>query len=346
MPPGSAAQNLVSVCVPTFNGALYLRDTLDSIAAQTCSDFEVVVCDDSSSDETVDILLSYSDALPLRLFRNERTLGLAENWNRCLAESTGEWIKLLGQDDFLEPTYIEVMLANASESDAIVVCDRSWELDDADPHRRQQYLEYRRAASLSSVFDGATRVDADRFCRALLKWSHVNFIGEPVAVMFRRELVREYGAFDPNLIQLVDFEYWCRLACNRGLTIVSETLATFRVHDSATTTKNTWEHRIRSVAIDPLIFRHAQATDPRYERLRKVARANGIELKELFAEELVHSSLRAAQHKRHAIAWRNEVARLAETHPLFQQGRTLGERTPRRWMPWRRRRSASRILPF
>ena len=72
-------QPLVSVCVPCYNGAEFLERTLESVLAQTFTDYELVVADNKSTDGTVDIVKSFSDPR-IRLIQNERNLGMALNW--------------------------------------------------------------------------------------------------------------------------------------------------------------------------------------------------------------------------------------------------------------------------
>ena len=85
---------LVSVCIPTYRGMPHLRAAIDSVLAQTLSDFELVVIDDNSPDDSFAIASSYGDRR-IRCLRNPRNLGPEGNWNRCLAEAKGRYVKLL-----------------------------------------------------------------------------------------------------------------------------------------------------------------------------------------------------------------------------------------------------------
>ena len=75
----------MSICVPAYNGARFLRECLDSALAQTCADFEILVVDDSSGDNTAALARDYARRFPrVRVHVNERNLGLVANWNRCV----------------------------------------------------------------------------------------------------------------------------------------------------------------------------------------------------------------------------------------------------------------------
>src|SRR3982751_3050681 len=89
----------VTVCVPMYNGERYLAECIESILAQTYTDFQLLLVDDCSTDATRSIAESYAAAdSRVRLIVNHTNLGLVGNWNRCIELATGEWIKFVFQD--------------------------------------------------------------------------------------------------------------------------------------------------------------------------------------------------------------------------------------------------------
>src|SRR2546423_14323182 len=104
----------ISICVPTYNGARYLKPCLDSALAQTFADFELLVVDDGSTDSTPDLARQYVGGDPrISIRRNERNLGLVANWNRCVDLAGGERGKFRLQDDLMEPSCPGRLLAPA-----------------------------------------------------------------------------------------------------------------------------------------------------------------------------------------------------------------------------------------
>ena len=95
----------LSVCVPAYNAAEFIKKTIDSILAQTYSDFELIIIDNASTDNTFEILKKYTDKR-ITLFRNSKNI-LSENWNKCISKANGEYIALFHADDIYEPTIIE-----------------------------------------------------------------------------------------------------------------------------------------------------------------------------------------------------------------------------------------------
>ena len=100
----------------TYNGEKYLREQLDSILAQTYSDFELVICDDCSNDSTRAILQEYeSKDSRIKLFYNEENLGFKKNFEKAIFFCKGEYIALSDQDDIWLPSHLQVLLDNLKD---------------------------------------------------------------------------------------------------------------------------------------------------------------------------------------------------------------------------------------
>src|SRR5712691_12790791 len=108
-PPDDSTSPLVSICIPTFNAARWILDCLVSALAQSYPSLEVLVIDDASTDETVELIRSIDDER-IRLLVNEQNIGLARNWNKCIEMSRGDFIKFLFHDDILYPDCVEKMM--------------------------------------------------------------------------------------------------------------------------------------------------------------------------------------------------------------------------------------------
>jgi glycosyltransferase involved in cell wall biosynthesis len=101
----------VSIGLPVFNGQRYLRQTLDSVLAQTYEGFELIISDNDSTDATDAICREYADRDErVRYFRNPKNLGAAANFNRVFQLSTREYFKWLAADDLMEPRFLETCL--------------------------------------------------------------------------------------------------------------------------------------------------------------------------------------------------------------------------------------------
>lgn len=118
----------LSIGVPVYNGAKYIRETLDSILAQTFTDFELIISDNASTDATQAICEEYVRRDPrVRYFRNAKNLGPGPNYNRCVDVARGELFKWQAADDLIEPTF----------------CQRCIEMLDANPQMSAVYTQTR-----------------------------------------------------------------------------------------------------------------------------------------------------------------------------------------------------------
>src|SRR2546430_1623778 len=97
--------SLISVALPVYNGAVYLREALESILAQEFTDFELVVSENCSTDETPEILAEYArQDCRIRVSRSDTFLRQAENVNRAVELCAAPWVKLFCHDDLMSPT--------------------------------------------------------------------------------------------------------------------------------------------------------------------------------------------------------------------------------------------------
>ena len=100
-----SGQPRISICIPTYNAARYIKKTIKSILDSTYSNIEIIVSDDVSDDNTINILKELNDKR-IHLIKNDSRLGVPKNWNRALKEATGEFIGLLNHDDIYCPFWL------------------------------------------------------------------------------------------------------------------------------------------------------------------------------------------------------------------------------------------------
>ncbi len=122
---------MISVLVPVYNVEKYLRRCLDSILMQTCTDYEIVLVDDGSTDQSGSICDAYAaEHRCIRVIHQENA-GLAQVRNVSLAAAQGEYITFVDSDDAIEPTYLEVLMRDLEENGAdIAICSWSEVSDD------------------------------------------------------------------------------------------------------------------------------------------------------------------------------------------------------------------------
>ena len=110
----------VTVCMPVYNGALYIRDAIQSILNQTVIPQEIIVSDSGSSDGTVNIIRDEAEGTRVKLIiLPTKTPGMVANWNSTIRAASGKYIKFLFQDDLLHPNCLEVMVKVAESDERI-----------------------------------------------------------------------------------------------------------------------------------------------------------------------------------------------------------------------------------
>lgn len=113
----------ISIGMPVYNGARYIKEALDSLTTQTYSDFELIISDNASADSTPEIIKKYAAKdRRLRYYRNEKNLGLGANQNRVYALARGEYFMLAHHDDVRAPEYLERCLEILDHDPTVVVC--------------------------------------------------------------------------------------------------------------------------------------------------------------------------------------------------------------------------------
>lgn len=127
-------KELVSVILPTYNSSLYLGKAIDSVLSQTFVNYELLILDNNSTDDTQDIVASYSDKR-IQYIRHSTNIGLAANWLYGVNLARGKYFCILGSDDYYLPTFLEDRVRAFKQHDGIVAvfsdqdeCDESGEV--------------------------------------------------------------------------------------------------------------------------------------------------------------------------------------------------------------------------
>jgi glycosyltransferase involved in cell wall biosynthesis len=268
-------KEIVSICIPTYNGATYLAKTIDSVLAQTFSNFEVLIVDDQSEDDTLEIARSYAARdLRIRLVQNPGNLGLVGNWNRCIELAKGEWIKFIFQDDLLVPECLNKMIGfhqNSSGKEKVIFCKRDYIFENLnDPHDLN--LKMNKVQFFWDFFPNTIRITPLDTIKIITKWSGRNIFGEPSSYLIHRDVFDRFGLFDPNFHHICDNEYWFRIGVNLNVLMIPETLVHFRVHEKSTTNFNRREKWLQMRYLDRVRLFRKFMHDVSYHSLREEMR--------------------------------------------------------------------------
>ncbi len=234
---------LVSICIPTFNGAKFLQEALESVKCQTYNNIEVIISDDESKDITLEMVDNFKSSVdfPVSVIIHTPS-GIGANWNNSIRHANGIYIKFLFQDDVLYPTCIAEMvtLFESNPQFGLVGCKREFIIEEKPSTEIYKWLE--KYENLQIQFekenDKVTIIDKSLFAQKKFLKSPLNKIGEPPTVMFRKEIINEVGFFDENLKQILDYVFYYRILKNHPIAIINKPLVKFRIHSSQATNIN------------------------------------------------------------------------------------------------------------
>jgi glycosyltransferase involved in cell wall biosynthesis/2-polyprenyl-3-methyl-5-hydroxy-6-metoxy-1,4-benzoquinol methylase len=217
----------VSVLLPNYNYGCYLKAAIESVLSQDFTDFEFIVSDDASSDNSAEIIKIYAarDAR-IKPCIHSKNLGMVANWNWCLQQARGEYIKYIFGDDCLASGQaLGRMVAMLEEHPSATLAASARLILDGNSKATGLWDELREAG----------KYNGPQIIARCLR-NNLNVIGEPSAVMFRR--VAANRGFDPALRQIVDLELWFHLLLQGDLVYTPEPLCVFRRHGDQQTAIN------------------------------------------------------------------------------------------------------------
>jgi glycosyltransferase involved in cell wall biosynthesis len=233
----------VSVLLPTYNGARYITQTLESIYAQTYLDLEIIASDDGSTDDTVLLLNEFAckNTIPFTIVHNP-IRGIASNWNNCLNYSKGKYIKFVFQDDVIAVNCLDKMVAMMERNPnmGLVFSPRNLIIESDEEVREFSNLMQQHFSQLHLGWSKLTAVQrgAELLNDGNLISAPLNKIGEPSVVLLRKSVLDLVGNFDSELCQLLDLEMWWRILAVSDVGFINEALSSFRIHKNQASAKN------------------------------------------------------------------------------------------------------------
>ncbi|MDQ6670161.1 MAG: glycosyltransferase [Chloroflexota bacterium] len=227
----------ISIITPSYNQGRFIQRTIDSVISQGIPELEYVVVDGGSTDETIDILRSYSHQLQ---WTSERDQGHSDAINRGIARTAGPVVGWLNSDDIYYPNALQTVLDFFRHHPEIdVVYGDANHIDENDAIIEQYPTEVWNLERLKDV------------C----------FISQPAAFL-RRRVVNAYGPLDLSLRYCMDYDYWFRLGLRGArFAYLPKLLAATRLHDDAATLA----HRVAChAATNDITRRHLGRTPDRW----------------------------------------------------------------------------------
>lgn len=218
---------LISILIPTYNRPKYFRLALESALRQTYKNIEIIVTDDSTNDETYNLIQTYLHSYPfIKYYRNPNNLGGVLNFIKAYELCNGEYINFLMDDDLFHPKKIEKMLQfflmDTKKEITLVTSYRSF-IDEQGKIIPDSIYN-------KSMFPTTTIVDGIQAGSTAI--STFNWIGEPTTALFRKDdLLEPFGTFCGRLYRSgVDIAAWLTLLSKGNIVYIPEPLSYLRLH--------------------------------------------------------------------------------------------------------------------
>lgn len=232
--------------MPSYNHALYIGRAIQSVLDQSFTDYEFLISDDGSQDNTRDIVAQFNDKR-IKFFDNRENRGACIVHNELLAQSTGEYIALINSDDMWVKNKLSQQVAFLDKNPNIGAhFSRVTYIDAQDTTIQKEDLPF------GSVFDQPNRTQAE-WVRYFFDKS--NCLCHPSSLI-RRECYEKLGGYNNNLRQLPDFDMWVRLVKQYSIFIEEEPLVYFRILSGENASAPTTQNHIRIINEHYLIGEH------------------------------------------------------------------------------------------
>lgn len=214
-----SATPLMSIVIPTYNQARFIKQAVDSALAQTYDNLEVIVSDDCSSDNTVEVLKLYEDNPKVKVVTGNTNLGRVGNYRKCLFDlASGEWVLNLDGDDFIhDPTWVErAMQRIQSDSEIVMACAKKQTMyPDGTTKVGNQNLGF------PEVMEGDDAFWALHDC---------SFSAPHVTAIYNRQKARELGFYSHDIVN-TDLECTYRMLLTGKIAVFPDVVSTWRMHD-------------------------------------------------------------------------------------------------------------------
>lgn len=199
-------EHLISIVMPVYNAAPFLKDAVDSLLNQSFRDFELIVVDDASTDASLEILLSYDDPRIL-ILQNTTNLGNYPSRNKGMSVAKGRYICVMDADDMAMPDRLDVQFRFLESHPEVLACGSAYRIIGGD-----------------RIYTGLQ--DYESVQKALL----VNNCFLHPSICFRADVLDKTGLYDERYVYASDYDFICRMALIGPVVNLSDVLMQYRWH--------------------------------------------------------------------------------------------------------------------
>ena len=216
-------EKMITVVLPTYNGSKYIRNSIDSIIAQTYDNWELIIVNDCSTDNTPVIVADYADKDPrIRVISNEVNKKLPASLNVGFSEARGELLTWTSDDNAYHDDAFRKMVDALNDNEDVDLVYSDFELIDTEGNHTGSVIEPEPEELKINNCVGA-------------------------CFLYRRSIAEKIGQYDTKLFLAEDYEYWLRVFLNGTVVHISDSLYDYRLHEKSLT-------QTRKIAIQKATF--------------------------------------------------------------------------------------------
>lgn len=218
----------ISIIIPCYNYAHYLHASINSILNQDFPDYELILIDDGSSDETWQIMQVYAQQFPhIRAFKNASNQGIFKANARGWQEARGKYLHFFSADDLYQPSCLTKVMKLFDESPGLgLICTDIGYFQDASQEITENKLL--KDCTHPHIFSKTEMVSI---------FQSTNFWIPGLTCIVRQEILKKYGHLDPKLENISDWFCFHRIALFEGVGYIPEALISMRLHDQTYTSR-------------------------------------------------------------------------------------------------------------
>ena len=222
---------IASILMPVYNGERYLPEAIDSVLAQSFADFEFIIVDDGSTDNSPDIIRAYKDKR-IRYIRLPQHMGISHALNHGLQYAEGELIFRMDADDFCFPQRIQCQINFMRQHPDVSICGSDTELIDED----------------GMVIGHRNVKEGDQRIKIVLFFGETS-LAHPTVVMRKGFLKKHRVQYSESYLHAEDYELWCRCTAFCTFDNVPEALVQYRHHSHSVSKAYRYQQRVSAQKI-------------------------------------------------------------------------------------------------
>ncbi len=269
----------VSVVMPVYNSGRHLKNAIDSILIQSYKNFEFIIINDGSTDNSVEIINSYADTR-IKIILNDSNKGLIFSLNKAINFSTGKYIVRMDADDLSLPERICEQVKFMENNPEVGVCGCNYTIFGESVNERVYVAEAKHDAILSQMIFNSSIV-------------------HPSLILRRSVLPLSTDIYDKNFIHAEDYALWSELIFQCKFSAVNKTLFKYRLHDGQVTSVHTFQQNasadnVRKNILTKLEFVYAECELNLLNRLgekKLLTKKSELFLLEMFFKKLIAQNI-------------------------------------------------------